>query len=85
MLDFFLVLGIIPGTSIQLNLYEILLLPILLFVLYRNRNFAKVYTNIESTGRSAFKSPSFRSFVIWMALTFDRPRDRQIRVRLFNR
>jgi hypothetical protein len=85
MLDFFLVLGIIPGTTIQLNFFEIIFIPLLIFWLYRRHNYSRVYRFINQKGTSAVKSSSFRGLVIWLAMIIDRPRQLPVKVRFLGR
>jgi hypothetical protein len=82
MLDFFLVLGIVPGTSIQLNFFEIITLPFLIFILFRHQNYARLYYHINNRGKAALRSGSFRGFIIWAALALDRPHAAELRHRL---
>lgn len=85
MLDFFLVLGIVPGTPIQLNFYEIILMPLLFFWLWRNHNYLRVYHFVHRTSNSAVKSGSFRGFIIWLAMSLDRPRQLPAKQRFLSR
>jgi hypothetical protein len=85
MLDFFLVLGIIPGTPIQLNFFEIILIPFLIFGLLRHNNYLRLYRFINHSGNSAVKSSSFRGFIIWMAMLIDRPRQLPVKTRFLGR
>lgn len=80
----FLVLGLIPGTSIQLNFFEIILLPVLAYWLYYKHNYARVYQRIDNVGRTAVKSGSFRAFIIWAAMTIEKPRQSTIKQRLLS-
>lgn len=79
MLDFLIVLGQIPGTHIQLNFFEIVLLPFVVFWLINRHRYQTVRQQLQQLAHDTQHNAAFRSFVISAVILAQKPKQRLVR------
>ncbi|OGL35649.1 hypothetical protein A3F65_01145 [Candidatus Saccharibacteria bacterium RIFCSPHIGHO2_12_FULL_47_16b] len=72
MLDFLLVLGQIPGTSIQLNFYQLCLLVILVVWLLYRQHYRLVLAKTHELSKKYRLIDHLRAIIIWTFIKFQK-------------
>lgn len=76
MLDFLLVLGQIPGTTIQLSFSQLCFLMLLAIWLIYHKHYRLVWAKIRLIARHHKLADSLRALVLWLYFSGQKPRQR---------